>query len=228
LQKDKGVEVKSGSYRLREELAHKIGNEKPTRNNINKILFLLKDKNLFVKIAALETIMQIGYRKNFLNIVPLLLDKDELIRVNAVEAIAELGGKKASKYIVNLINDRSEIVRMFVATALGEIGNRRHVSILVARMKKERSDLARIGIFSGLYGLGQLEVLSDLVGMLKNERYHVRCATANTLGDLVTCLNKKLILKYLLKALKNEELPSVIGDLKKNIKIVRSLKCKSL
>lgn len=212
--------VMRDDYVTRELLAESLGKDTISKEEVELLSELLKDKESIVRSAAINSFWRIGKKKYISRILPLLNDCNEVVRVDAVECLAALGGKSASSVLLQHINDRSEIVRMYIGTCLGEIGDHTVIERIENALKEEHSSLAKVGLLQGLILLGKQERLLDILSLLKCRRYQVRCATANSLIDLVCKENKKNINEALTIALRKENTLAVKSSIEKALRSI--------
>ncbi len=134
-----------------------------------------------------------------------LNDRNELVRVTVAEALETIGDRQALPALRKALRDRSPLVRSYVATAIGSLGDMRDVPRLRRAAQSDKSEMARVGIYHGLYLLEQHEVISSLLQLLQSRWYRVRCATANTLSEMLDDVSEReIIVRGLRRALKEE------------------------
>jgi HEAT repeat protein len=121
------------------------------------------------------------------------------------ESLGCIGDRRALPALWRAINDTSSLVRCYVAEAIGKLGSKKDVKKLEKALRHETSDAARIGFYQALYVQGQRDVLQPMLMLLQSNDYRVRCATANTLSEIIANKSDSLLaLRTLRTALKQE------------------------
>jgi hypothetical protein len=67
---------------------------------------------------------------------------------------------------------------------LGLLGLESARTALANASRRERSSRARVGVYEALFRLGDQPSLQRLLALLRSKQYRVRCAVANTVGEL--------------------------------------------
>jgi HEAT repeat protein len=166
----------------------------------------LADSDSEVRIAAVEGLGDLLRDKGSSRLlIKGLNDRNELVRVTVAEALETIGDRQALPALRKALRDRSPLVRSYVAAAIGSLGDTRDVSRLRRSAQSDKSETARVGIYHGLYLLGQHDILSELLPLLQSRWYKVRCATANTLSEMLgDGSERELIVRRLRRALNKE------------------------
>lgn len=198
----------------RESVAERLGQKPITRNALQVLSGLLKDRDYNVRIASIQSLLKVGNRSLLPKVIPLLRDKDELVRCAATEYVAEFGGLEGQKHLHRRLNDPNEVVRSLTGALLGRIGARKSVRHLERRLSIEKRNLAKVGLLEGLFMLGQSSRLEEMLHLLRTRSYRVRCSVANGLPALANRENKKQILAALVRAAKVEKTVAANSSIK--------------
>jgi HEAT repeat protein len=86
-----------------------------------RLVPLLQDPRLGVRLSALNSLREIGARGKGEAIIPLLQDPEPSIRQSAVEALAEFGVSNASARLIPLLKDKEVVVRSKTALTLSKL-----------------------------------------------------------------------------------------------------------
>lgn len=120
----------------------------------------------------------------------LLFDPDDVVRCTAAEQIGYQGKASALPVLVAGLADRSWLVRGWAATAIGDLGIARYRTLHIQRIVEEALGLeahpfVKLNLWYALYRLGKTHYLEDILSLLSHRNYRIRCATANTLKEII-------------------------------------------
>jgi HEAT repeat protein len=176
------------------------------KQSVPKLIDRLADSNSEVRMRAVESLgMLLSGGTSPSALIKRLQDTDRLVKVTAAEALGAVGDQKALPALRKALRDPSPLVRSYVSESIGRLGGKREIVGLETALEKEKSETAKIGFYYGLYLLGQHAMLQELLKLLQSTNYRVRCATANTLSQILGDESEReLILRSLRKALRHE------------------------
>ena len=152
-------------------------------NQASRIAELLKDKDRYVRRAAVEALGSLGAKEQALAIVERLKDQWSYVRRAAVEALANLGAKEQLSAIVERLKDEDSDVRRAAVEALASLGAKVQAPAIVERLKDEDSAVRRAAV-EPLGSLGTKEEALAMAEWLKDQHSGVRRSAVQALGSL--------------------------------------------
>lgn len=178
-------------------------------NHVGSVPYLIKrlsDSNAEVRMRAAESLgMLLRGKSSPRALIKRLQDTDDLVGIAAAEALGLIGDRKALPALRKTLQDASPLVRSYVSEAIGKLGDLRDAARLEKDLETETSETAKVGYYHALYLLGRHSVLQELLMLLRSSDYRVRCATANTLAEIVDDESERQIIRRnLRKALRQE------------------------
>ena len=192
------------------------------------LMLALRDRSSLVRGHAALSLGHRCAKKAVPKLVELLSrSRDSLVRTSVVESLGEIGGGRAFSALAEALNDRSWMVRGYAAQALAETGGQRAVPALLRRRDVEKSSWVKLLLYAALYRLGESNYLPSILGMFRSRRYHVRCATANILAEIVDEKNGDQILATLRTALRKESTVAARSSIRNALRYVRRVRRRS-
>jgi len=144
----------------------------------------LKDKDWWVRRAAVEALGKTGEPQALLALIQALRDKDEDVRQAAAWALGKLGDRQAVPALLEVLKNWDWQVRRAAAWALGEIGDPQAVPALIEALR-DKDWLVREAAEEALGKIGEPQALLALLEALKDEDWRVRQAAAWALSKLL-------------------------------------------
>jgi HEAT repeat protein len=129
---------------------------------------------------------------------------DTLAQISAIESLGDLRAHDAVHPLEDLLRSDDELVRGSAAFSLGEIGDSECIAVVEKTLETEESEHSQVMLEVCLYKLGQHERLHGVISRIQSEDYHVRCAAAHLLADIVDVTNVTVIGNALHEALSRE------------------------
>lgn len=151
-----------------------------------RVTELLADRHRDVRYEAAQALGRVlaGSGRAPVALLRAIGDRDEFVRIAASEAAGDIGDRRAAPQLRRRLNDPSPLVRSYAASALGLLGLESARTALANASRRERSSRARVGVYEALFRLGDQPSLQRLLALLRSKQYRVRCAVANTVGEL--------------------------------------------
>jgi HEAT repeat protein len=141
-----------------------------------------KDRNQFVRSAALDVLKKSGGKAYSALAIDRLRDRAPGVRVCAIECLVEWRAGESIPDISSHISDRSPLVRAYAYWALGRLGARSLIGRLRERRALEKHGGAKAGLLEALVALGADDgAFEELTTLLKHDDYRVRCFAAESL-----------------------------------------------
>jgi FOG: HEAT repeat len=97
------------------------GLQKPGRAAVEYLIIDLWDSNKWLRIAAVDSLGNLGDPRSFEYIVPLLSDPDHDVRFAAAISLGKLGDKRGIEPLKNACNDDNCYVRVAAEESLKRI-----------------------------------------------------------------------------------------------------------
>ncbi|RKY29568.1 MAG: hypothetical protein DRP68_07185, partial [Candidatus Omnitrophota bacterium] len=179
------------------------------------LIEVLKDKDLYVRKAAVKALGEIGsqeiashLRETIIEALIEVLIKDESWDVRYTSAYVLIRiGSPAVPYLIKVLKDKEKFVRQVTAGVLGEIGAQEAVPYLIGRLKDE-DEFVRLAAAKALEKIGSQEIASHLretiiealIETLKDEDWRVHLGAAEALGEIGSPA-----IPHLIKALRDKD-----------------------
>ncbi len=113
------------------------------KNAEEPLKYLLKDKNIGVRINALHALAAIGSPDVSELLIKSLQENDEWFRYYAASKLGELKVTKALEPLINLLKDESELVIGAAISALVKLGDKRAIEPLRTLLEHENEEVKR-------------------------------------------------------------------------------------
>ncbi len=147
------------------------------------ILEALNNRNVLVRLAALDFVADAAVPDNYATVERLLKDKEPNIRAAAVGAAVSCGGNRAVPALVGMLRDVSWEVRREVIRALGKLGDTQAIDGL-ARALQDRDHDVRESAAAALGRIRNARAIRPLVLALLDIESFVRNAAQNSLDEI--------------------------------------------
>lgn len=183
---------------IRESAAFALGRIKNI-DTIPKLINLLSDKSIYVRMAAARALSNMG-ENTIKTLLDLLKDRNEAVRESASYALGEIKDKDAVPYIIDLLTDKNPFVKISVIQALGKIGDKRAIEPL-SRLLKHKDIFVRMAISQALGKIGSEEVIEPLLALISDENVFVSISGRNAIVEL--CKKDINVFHHLLNYLTN-------------------------
>ena len=162
---------------------------------LNLAKYLLADKNVWVKSAALAEIGNSKNQKTIPIIKPFLEDTDPMIRLAAAFALYRLGEKTYLSKITDSLTTGDVVNRYQAISYLGEIGSDEAIEHLVNLFDDERDEVTAYSL-KAIGGNVKIEMLSNLKKLVLSPNPSVRHNALLLLGYLPATASLKTVKKY--------------------------------
>ncbi|MCC4771564.1 DUF4062 domain-containing protein [Methanosarcina sp. DH2] len=150
---------------------------------ISAIIRALKDKDVFVRRTAAESLGNIKSEKAVKPLINLLKDEDGSVRFDAAESLGNIKSEKAVQPLINALKDENENVQWSAANALGNIKSEKAVQPLINLLKDEDWSV-RWNAAEALGNIKSGEAVQPLINLLNDEDERVRDNAIRTLGNM--------------------------------------------
>jgi HEAT repeat protein len=168
------------------EILGRIGDERA----IEGLAKLFNDKDLNVRIAAINAVANIKSEKAGNYLLNLLSSPDPKLADLAKEALIKLGEKSVGILISEFTKIKNEEIKRKVIEIFGEIKNKETIGVLLECLKARNPylraqsclSLAKIGTLGHLRE--RKEIIEEVKKLLQDESYLVRSAALEVLGVL--------------------------------------------
>jgi HEAT repeat protein len=166
---------------------------------IYPLIKALKDDDLGVQDAAIQSLISIGGEVTAYMVIPLLRE-DSQLRNTAILILQEIG-PEALPLLRVLLSDKDDDVRKFAIDIIGKIGKWDYPEILVEMLKKDPNPNVRASAAKTIGILNYREALSDLWNALYDEEW-VCFSALEALG----LIKDELSIPYISKLLESDSL----------------------
>jgi HEAT repeat protein len=112
---------KSEHWRIPRNSALVLLIEKKYRNDDDKLIELLDEKDFSVKYTAADALAVLKSKKAEDKLIKLLNEEESLVVISAIRGLEVIKSKKAEKTLVELLNHKDDLVRWNAKRALDEI-----------------------------------------------------------------------------------------------------------
>lgn len=173
-----------------------------------------EDEDMFVRIKVAEILINFTETNAKNILLHLSKDKEELVRISAYDSLSVFDSKDVEKTLKKAIQkERKSLACAYAIMAWAEVvvARRKFVwrqKCFIKKLKKkariQNTEHCRMHCYYAQYLFGEKEVLKEILGFLKSSDYHVRCATINTLKDMIDDENSQIIQQELEKILEND------------------------
>lgn len=150
---------------------------------IDPLLQLLIDRDAGLRMAAVETLSQIGGVRITKPLIEILKDENPHVRAVAVQVLSRLGDVQAVEALTKMVHDKSWEVRSVVLDALETFNTSRCVDTYIVFLKDESADF-RLRAVELLGNAGDVRAITPLVVALVDDDPAVRTASEQQLKKL--------------------------------------------
>ncbi len=171
---------------------------------IPSVVDALKDKQVDVRRAAVETLGAIGSQQVLPHVLEALRDSQSEVRRSAAYALKRLGNVAV---LIDALNDKQHDVREAAAEALSLVGDEQAIPELVHGLDDERLDVRKI-VIRTLQQIGGEQVIPSLLHTLADSSKEMRLTAVEALGRIGAVDNiysRLRIVSGLVKILDDEE-----------------------
>ncbi len=164
-----------------------------TTDYTDTLIQLLNDPEFTVRMAAAETVGNLGFKsaKAVPMLVRLLADPDIGVQFTAKGSLEKIGmlSVSAAKLMIPYINDENQLICKGTRNVLVRIGQKSIFPLIAALKEKDNKIKATAAIILGRIGIERgspmmKEASDNLVLILKDEDTEVRTAAASALGNI--------------------------------------------
>ena len=148
--------------------------------SVEPLFDILKEKDVELKIVAIETLGEIGDERAIKPLIFCLRDDSHLVRKSAADSLCKFGDAALDPLVYSL-RDSRETVRQAAAEALGRLGNKKAAKPL-ARLLTDRDNDVRKTAIESLGILKDDRTVKSLVSLLEDNDSSIREAAARGLG----------------------------------------------
>jgi HEAT repeat protein len=173
------------------DVLREVFNSKYEGYVLEKLLFLLSDKESSVRISASDALGSIGKADDRVidGLITLLSDKESSVRRNAVDALGRIGkaDNRVIDRLITLLSDKESSVRSSASFVLGSISKAddRVIERLLPLLSDKDSDV-RMYVASALGRIGKADdrVIDGLIPLLSDNDSSVRSNAVSALGRI--------------------------------------------
>lgn len=169
-----------------------------SRNTIDLLVALLKDRNQNVRDHAADSLGRIAMTPEFKDtiieqalqpLVSLLKNGESLGAASAAKVLGEFGDSSAVDALIQILENSGKWwqIRKNAAIALGLIGEKRAVKSLIKALEDQHSPDIRIGAAESLARLGDVSAIGHLKAMEADDNINVRIAVETAINILENC-----------------------------------------
>lgn len=203
-----------------DKLLDRIENNIPINDNFNEVeLDQLKELSTHedecIRSRVAEILVDFTEEKGEQILINLIKDSDSLVRTEACDSLKYSNSHETYKLLSQVAyRDSNGMVRGYAVSSLGEISKRigeekETVKYLKELLKREKVVFTRINLFKELYSLGEEQYLGLLLDCIDSKVYRNRCASINSLKEIIKSENKKIIMEALIARNKIEKTRAV-------------------
>jgi len=163
------------------------------KDYVPELMVLLKDKEKGVRVAAVESLGDLGIRsaKAMPELVKLLADSELGVQFAAKNTVEKVGmlSKPASKALILFIDDENLHISSSVQNSLIKIGQKAIDPLIEGLSESNNKVKAKVAYVLGKIGIEKgsplmKEAAFALIGVIKNEDAGVRASAATALGNI--------------------------------------------
>ena len=143
-----------------------------------------KDKDKYVRVQALKTLLELKSKESLAVIIALLNDEDPLVASQAASVLGSYGAREAAKPLIRALSKKDKDVRMQAAVSLGKL------KIMDARnnlkwLLEDKEPEVRVGAALALVNLGEKAYsVPTLLSDLDSKDANTRCNAVKLLGKI--------------------------------------------
>ena len=152
-------------------------------SSITVLIKALKDKNVIVRVHAIEALGRIGDRSYVPVLAEALGNKNIAVRVYAIEALGRIGDHSCVPVLIGALGDKNTMIRSNAIEALGRIGDRSCVPVLIEALG-DKNTMIRSNAIEALGRIGDRSCVPALMEALKDKSSWVRTTAAKVLGNV--------------------------------------------
>ena len=192
-----------------------------------EMLSLSHHRDILIRSELCYTLL--SYRLDFAKDIwlRLITDPNHLVRSSAAECMDLFPGDEdvCDALMTVFRGDKNILVRGYAVYSLLSVGrhNKEVVEFVEKAVSKEHYYFTKLQCYHGLYKFCQKDVLDQIIGCYRAQNHRTRCATVNTLCELVEdgTLSKAEISQILCFIKKNESNDD-LDDLKYSFKELKN------
>jgi HEAT repeat protein len=137
-----------------------------------------------IRMRALETLEELGYRRDCSLALRSLTDRAWVVRCSAVSAVGALGGPAHASSIIACFEDRSPFVRKYAYVAASDwCWTEAEVEASKA-LARERVPVARLGILYAFAARGSADSLAELAALARHPSMRVAESARSMVREL--------------------------------------------
>ena len=158
----------------------------------------------------------------------LAIDKDALVRCEAYDSLSEFIFKDVEEFLrKSIVRENDELACSYAIMSWAEVivnmySEYNECIMFIDSIKEidivKNNEICMLNCEYARYLFNRDGKLNEILKFIKSEDYHIRCATINTLYDIIDDLNKKEIVYVLKKTLEIEKVVAVKESLKEFLK----------
>ena len=162
-----------------------------------------EDENIRSEVARILVNFTEERGENILK--KLATDKKSIVRAEACDSLNQSKSISTYQILKNIAKlDKNGIVRGYAINSLGKMAKEIDIiddtkEFLVECLEVEKVVFTKINIYKALYNFGEQKYLFLLIAKLKTSRYQNRCATINSLEEIMNDTNYNIIRMKLLE-----------------------------
>ena len=159
----------------------------------------------------------------------LALDKEALVRCEAYDSLSEFIFKDVEEFLKkSIIREKDELACSYAIMSWSEVIVNMYSEfsdyiLFIDNVKEidmvKNNENCMLNCAYARYLFNGESELNEILKFIKSEDYHIRCATINTLYDVIDDNNKKEILRVLKKVLETEKVVAVKESLREFLKM---------
>lgn len=173
--------------------------------DLRRVLELCNNDDEFVRMRAVEELIQRDTPSIRFQINKSLDDVDDIVRICALEWVEEYEVSEFKEKTIKLTRDQAPLVRAFAFDALGVIGRKSDI-MFIKSFIKTATEREKTSIYAALHKLGDPFAIQEYYEILaRNIDYRARIAAANKLDETMENIDWQEALSKIEKAYgKNE------------------------
>ncbi len=176
------------------------------------LMKLAQDRSPFIRIDAIELLVDYPTSEVEDLLLTCLNDKNELVRTEAVDALSIFQSKFVYDHLrIKASEDPCYLVRAYAISSLTDVAKSMNhliletIAFIIERSFVERRILIKLNCYRSLYILGNKEYLNEMLAIIHSKNYRNRCAVANILADVINNENSEKILEFVKARLEMED-----------------------
>ncbi len=196
---DVALRAKSNDPGIRTRMAKILGRFS-TDASRDALFELLQDPAKQVRLAALDSLMELQLPVSAKPVFALLRDSDLTVQTKAIEALIKIRDAKTVQYLIESLQDESEYIRRAAVEVLNEVGDQRAVKDLLNALR-DKDWWVKVRAADALGSIGGPKVLDAVLQLIRDDDEFLR----RTAVEILNSSRHEKAFDYLVEALQDDD-----------------------